>query len=89
MPRAAALDLRRVDASFWRAVEAQHIVSTMRLVQNDLDDQRALEDLIGTVKPPLPVGTQGLHWLLAAAVQGTSTCLLSMKRVHSTRWQLK
>lgn len=66
MPRAAGLELHRVDASIWRAVEAQHIVSTMRLVDNDLNDQRALEDLIETVKPPLAAGTQGLHWLLAA-----------------------
>lgn len=50
----------------WRAVEAQHLVSTMRLVDNKLDDQTLLEQLIETAKPPLPASTEGLHWLLAA-----------------------
>ena len=65
MPRAHPLDLRRKQAAIWRAVEAQHLISTMRLVDNDLEDQKALENLIEGAKPQLPSETRGLHWLLS------------------------
>lgn len=56
--RPAALDL-------WRAVEAQHVASTMALVDS-VAEQAVLERLIETSKPPVPreVARLGLHWLL-------------------------
>jgi hypothetical protein len=64
MPRAHPLRLRRRQAAIWRAVEAQHVVSTMRLVDNDLEDQKALENLIEAAKPQIPPEARELHWLL-------------------------
>ncbi|HYP06441.1 MAG TPA: RES family NAD+ phosphorylase [Bryobacteraceae bacterium] len=49
----------------WRAVEAQHVVSTLRLTGNDPDAQDLLERLIEESKPPLPVEAAGLDYLLA------------------------
>lgn len=51
----------RVDA--WRVVEAQHQVSTRKLVDTAAE-QSLLEDLIDGVKPPDPTGG-GLHYLLS------------------------
>lgn len=47
----------------WRAVEAQHHVSTMVLVKT-LDEQYLLEQILESSKPPLPEGSERLHWLL-------------------------
>ncbi len=49
----------------WRAVEAQHVVATMRLVDS-LDEQAMLEQLLERSKPPLPreVSAQQ-HYLLS------------------------
>jgi len=47
----------------WRGVEAQHVVSTMRLVDT-LDEQDLLESLLETSKPALPVTTRRTHHLL-------------------------
>lgn len=47
----------------WRAVEAQHQVSTRKLVDS-VDEQILLEELIERAKPPA-VGPAGLHYLLA------------------------
>jgi hypothetical protein len=55
-PVTASLDL-------WRAVEAQHRVSTMVLVDT-LDEQALLERLLEESKPALPDGQHALHWLL-------------------------
>lgn len=66
MPSVAGSELFHFAGQVWRAVEAQHKVSTMRLVDNDLRQQALLESLIETGKPPLAAGTAGLHWLLAA-----------------------
>ena len=55
---------RRIDAKPWRVVEAQHRASTMRLVDT-LAEQRALEDLLESSKPPLPDDAKHLHYLLA------------------------
>lgn len=52
-------------ARVWRAVEAQHEVSTMRLVGGDRDDQMLLEAILEESKPPLPASAAGLHWLLS------------------------
>ena len=45
----------------WRVVEAQHLVSTRKLVDSD-PEQALLEELIDGVKPPAPSGQR--HYLL-------------------------
>ena len=62
-PTAAASEAREISFNLWRAVEAQHRVSTMPLVDT-LDEQTLLEQLLETSKPPLPRGVKGMHWLL-------------------------
>jgi hypothetical protein len=47
----------------WRAVEAQHRVSTMVLVDT-LDEQALLESILDASKPALQAGQSSLHWLL-------------------------
>ena len=47
----------------WRAVEAQHINSTMKLVDNS-EEQDRLEQLLEDNKPPYPENCAGLHYLL-------------------------
>lgn len=51
------------EASLWRGVEAQHVVSTMRLADS-LEEQRVLEKLLETSKPPLPPEARARHYLL-------------------------
>ncbi len=48
----------------WRGVEAQHIVSTMRLVDT-ADEQDVLETLLERSKPPLPPMKAPKHYLLS------------------------
>ena len=45
--------VRARSAALWRGVEAQHIVSTMRLADNAAE-QRVLEELLETSKPAVP-----------------------------------
>jgi len=54
-----------IRAAPWRAVEAQHIISTRKLVDSDAEHE-ILEDLIESAKPALPPGREfeGLHYLL-------------------------
>ncbi len=56
-------ELRTLRLSPWRAVEAQHQVSTRKLVDS-ADEQALLEDLIDRVKPP-DVTRGKVHYLLA------------------------
>ena len=51
-------------ASIWRIVEAQHVASTMKVVDNAAE-QDLLESLLETSKPPLPDDAGGLDYLLA------------------------
>ena len=48
----------------WRAVEAQHRVSTAKLTDN-LGEQERLEILIEAAKPAIPIECRHLHYLLA------------------------
>lgn len=50
--------------TLWRGVEAQHVVSTMRLVDTPAE-QDLLEELLERSKPPMPVAAQPKHYLLA------------------------
>lgn len=62
-PRAVAssASARRVD--LWRAVEAQHVASTRRLV-DDLGEQQQLEEILERSKPAIPALAATLHYLL-------------------------
>ena len=59
----AAFDPRTVSLDLWRAVEAQHRVATMVLVDT-LDEQALLERILDDSKPALEAGQQALHYLL-------------------------
>ena len=48
----------------WRGVEAQHIVSTMRLVDT-FEEQDVLEGLLEQSKPPMPPMRQPKYYLLS------------------------
>ncbi len=52
-----------VEAVAWRAVEAQHRVSTMKLVDS-LSEQAALERVLEETKPAIPPDCAHLHYLL-------------------------
>src|SRR5215211_7035249 len=63
-PAALSSEARPLAGTCWRLVEAQHRVSTLKLVDS-VDEQEALEELIQTTKPSLPPDCQHLHYLLA------------------------
>lgn len=63
MPTVAEFEPERLSGEVWRAVEAQHRVSTMVLVDT-LDEQALLEHLLEQSKPPLASDQHALHWLL-------------------------
>jgi len=48
----------------WRAVEAQHVASTMALCDT-LDEQKVLEELVDEGKPRRPAAAARLHYLLS------------------------
>lgn len=52
------------ESSAWRMVEAQHIASTMKIVDN-ADEQDLLELLLEESKPLQPKEAKNLHYLLA------------------------
>ena len=54
----------RYAGDVWRAVEAQHVASTMALVDT-LDEQRVLEEVLDAGKPPVPASAARLDYLLA------------------------
>jgi hypothetical protein len=60
---AGGSEIRRLDATPWRVVEAQHQLSTRKLVDS-AEEQMLLEDLLERVKPP-PRAPARLHYLLA------------------------
>lgn len=62
-PDALSSEARELSAKGWRLVEAQHKVSTLKLVDT-LDEQALLEDLIEETKPNVPAECEHLHYLL-------------------------
>lgn len=54
-----------LDTTAWRVVEAQHVVSTMKLVDT-LEEQELLEAVLEETKPPMPPMPEGIHYLLSA-----------------------
>jgi RES domain len=71
IPRAVGSEAQRARRRLWRAVEAQHVASTLRLVAN-VQEQLVLERLLDRSKPPLPAETAGLHYLLATPFRYSS-----------------
>jgi len=63
-PAAVSSESRAFQAQAWRMVEAQHVASTMKLVDS-ADEQNVLEALLEASKPALARDTQQLHYLLA------------------------
>jgi hypothetical protein len=60
---ALSRELRRLAGRCWRVVEAQHVVSTMALVDT-LEEQALLEQVLDESKPAVPEDCRGLHYLL-------------------------
>jgi RES domain len=69
--RAVGSEALRARRRLWRAVEAQHIASTLRLVTN-VEEQLMLEGLLDQSKPPLPSGAGDLHYLLSTPFRYSS-----------------
>jgi hypothetical protein len=63
-PAALRSEAQPRSGTCWRLVEAQHLVSTMKLVDT-LEEQALLEEEIERTKPPGPPECAGLHYLLA------------------------
>ncbi len=63
-PAALSSEAKALSGVCWRLVEAQHHVSTLKLVDS-LDEQELLERLIEDSKPPLPPECLHLHYLLS------------------------
>jgi hypothetical protein len=57
--------IRRLGGKAWRVVEAQHVISTRKLVDS-AEEQEVLEGIIEYAKPPLPAADEfrSLHYLL-------------------------
>jgi len=62
-PAALSANTRRLSGKCWRAVEAQHVVSTMSLVDT-LEEQALLEQVLDESKPSIPPDCRHLHYLL-------------------------
>ena len=63
-PHAVSCEAFLWQEKVWRIVEAQHIASTMKLV-DDLEEQQTLESLLEGNKPLLRPGTSNLDYLLS------------------------
>jgi len=63
-PDALSSEAVSLEGKYWRMVEAQHRVSTLKVVDT-LDEQSLLEDLIEETKPQIPLECRHLHYLLA------------------------
>jgi RES domain-containing protein len=63
-PPAVGSEAGRATRRLWRAVEAQHVASTLRLVAN-VEEQLLLERILDRSKPALPQEAADLHYLLS------------------------
>ena len=63
-PDALRSEARPLRGQAWRFVEAQHRVSTLKLVDS-LAEQAELEDIIEATKPPMPHECRHLDYLLS------------------------
>lgn len=62
-PHAVASERKPFALTLWRAVEAQHVVSTMPLVDS-LEEQAILEAVLDAGKPVIPPDARHLHYLI-------------------------
>jgi hypothetical protein len=63
-PAALSSEARALAGTCWRLVEAQHRISTLKLVDS-VEEQEVLEELLQTTKPPVPPECAHLHYLLS------------------------
>lgn len=63
-PTEVGSNTARLQCGLWRAVEAQHRVSTIALVDT-LNEQALLEELLESSKPALPPEAARVHYLLS------------------------
>ena len=66
----------------WRGVEAQHVVSTMRLVDTP-DEQALLEQLLEGSKPAMPATQHPKHYLLATPFRYSPAHASRFRPAHS------
>lgn len=76
-----ATGVRNKNAALWRGVEAQHVVSTMRLADNAAE-QRVLEELLEASKPALPPEAAGRHYLVFTPFRYRSPFPSRFRRPH-------
>lgn len=79
--RAGATEARTLRLRLWRAVEAQHVIATMALVDS-VAEQAVLEDILDASKPPLPAECSGLHYLLYTPFRYPSPMASRFRRGH-------
>lgn len=79
--RAVATEARTLRLRLWRAVEAQHVIATMALVDS-VAEQAVLEDILDASKPPLPDECGGLHYLLYTPFRYPSPMASRFRRGH-------
>jgi hypothetical protein len=63
-PAALSSETRALAGRCWRLVEAQHRVSTLKVVDT-VEEQALLEDLLQATKPAVPPECRHLHYLLS------------------------
>lgn len=56
-------EARDISSEVWRMVEAQHLVSTIKIVDT-MAEQELLEEILEESKPPIPPEASDLHYLL-------------------------
>ena len=69
----------------WRLVEAQHRVSTLKLVDS-VDEQETLEDLIQASKPSVPPECQHLHYLLSTPFRYGAAYPIGSRFRRASEW---
>ncbi len=79
-----AVQVRQMRA--WRAVEAQHVVATMRLVDS-LDEQAVLEQLLEGSKPALPKATVAKGAVVAPSGHYLLTTPFRYRPQHGSRFR--
>jgi hypothetical protein len=65
-PAALSSEVQTLAGTCWRLVEAQHRVSTLKVVDT-VEEQAVLEDLLQNTKPSLPPECEHLHYLLSTS----------------------
>jgi len=76
-----ASGIRQKSATLWRGVEAQHVVSTMRLADNAAE-QRLLEELLEASKPAIPRDAAARHYLVFTPFRYRSPVASRFRRAH-------